>query len=296
MCSAAALLVPVLLLAGCPKPTPSNPTNAGTPTQSFPSSTGKVADDTLKATGTRSLELKIASYNINFGNPHLSAVVDSIRKVDPDVVCLEETTRESEALLTRTFGNDYPHIRFQGHRGEYGAERFGILSRLPVNSYEFVAPEHGLFGFFIADAQFNSRPIRIIAVHLQPILFPNDPGVRDVLSAIGAVEKMHRAEIDAVVEHVKKDVPTIVAGDFNSIATFQAPQKLVESGFLDSFAEVNENPESLPTWHWPTRNGEISLRIDYIFHSKDFRATEINVIKSEASDHYLIFSRLKWRG
>jgi endonuclease/exonuclease/phosphatase (EEP) superfamily protein YafD len=96
------------------------------------------------------------------------------------------------------------------------------------------------------------------------------------------------------LENAIRAVTTIIAGDFNSIATFAAPQTLLKNGFVDSFAECNKNPESLPTWHWPMKNGELSLRVDYIFHSKDFQATETGVIKSDASDHSLIFSRLKW--
>jgi endonuclease/exonuclease/phosphatase family metal-dependent hydrolase len=238
-------------------------------------------------------ELKIASYNINCGNPHLTAIVETIQKADCDLVCLQETTGESEAYLLKMLAKNYPYIRFQGHKGRYGAERFGFLSKLPVIDYQFIPPEHGLFGFCIADVQFNDQFIQVFTVHLQPILFPNDAGIRDMLSAIGSAEKIHSAEIEAVLKYVKKELPAIIAGDFNSVASFEGPRTLLANGFLDSFAEVNDNPESLPTWHWLTKNGELALRIDYIFHSKHFLAVEANVIKSEASDHYLVFIRLK---
>jgi endonuclease/exonuclease/phosphatase (EEP) superfamily protein YafD len=111
---------------------------------------------------------------------------------------------------------------------------------------------------------------------------------------IHSAEKIHSEEIETVLKYVRPKSPTIIAGDFNSIATFISPRTLLAHGLLDSFAETNANPESLPTWHWPTSNREIALRIDYIFHSRHFCALEATSLKSNASDHYLIYSRFAW--
>ena len=92
--------------------------------------------------------------------------------------------------------------------------------------------------------------------------------------------------------HIPKDVASLVVGDFNSCATFQVPVLLTNSGFVDSFAALNENPDSHPTWHWPTKYGEVSLQIDFVFHSRAFRTTESRLIKTEGADHYLLLSKL----
>jgi endonuclease/exonuclease/phosphatase family metal-dependent hydrolase len=196
--------------------------------------------------------------------------------------------------LRDSLGKEYPYASFQGYHGKYKAEGFGFLSRLPLDKFELTPPDQGIFGFYSAELQLDNRAVRIVTVHLQPIsLWKKATGIREALSGVGSAEKVHRSEIEAVLAKIDESVPTIIAGDFNSISTFAAPGALLSKGFADSFAETTKNPESFVTWHWPTGTGEIAFRIDYLFHSKHFQATESNVIKSDASDHYLIFSRLK---
>ena len=55
-----------------------------------------------------------------------------------------------------------------------------------------------------------------------------------------------------------------------------------------------EHPDKLITWQWPTRPLPVSLRIDYIFHSKHFRTQSAKVIDVTGSDHFLVVSDLEW--
>jgi len=66
----------------------------------------------------------------------------------------------------------------------------------------------------------------------------------------------------------------------------------VNHGFIDSFAAVNENPESHPPWHWPTKYGNAALRIDFVFHTPSVSTIASRVIRTEGSDHYLLLSEL----
>jgi endonuclease/exonuclease/phosphatase family metal-dependent hydrolase len=300
----------ILALSGCSKTSPSgnaNPANPNGNSATPPVAKDKVAIPSSESAGNRAndkpdgkksapAQLKIASYNINWRNADLPALAETIRKADADVVCLQEANKESEKYLEKTLGKVYPYIRFQGNEGKYLAEGFCILSRVPVTAYEFIPPSQGIFGAFAAEIQFGGRAVQIISVHLQPVVFSENTKILEVISAIAAVETKHRGEIDAILKHLDGDIPAVILGDFNSVATFQSLGILKSKGFVDCFAETHENPEAFPSWHWPTQHGEISLRIDYIFHSPDFRSLESNVIKSEVSDHFLIYSRLEWAG
>ena len=144
--------------------------------------------------------------------------------------------------------------------------------------------------------QVGNRTVRVISVHLAPVQFPREGGVLGTLSALQAVEETHRAEIEFLLECLPKDIPVVIVGDFNSISTFAAPTALIGHGLVDSFAAVNQDADTCPTWHWPLKYGEVSLRIDYVFHSQDFRTTASRVIRSNASDHYLLVSELDWSG
>lgn len=196
----------------------------------------------------------------------------------------------------RTLAKEYAHIQFQGHLGMYNAERFGLLSRLPISDVEFLPPNQGLFGSLTAKIRLGNRTVRVISIHLAPFQFPREGGVLGTLSALQAVEETHRAEIEFLLKCLPNDIPVVIVGDFNSISTFAAPTALVGHGLVDSFAAMNQDADTCPTWHWPLKYGEVSLRIDYVFHSQDFRTTASRVIRSNASDHYLLVSELDWSG
>ena len=205
--------------------------------------------------------LRIATYNINFANRRLDAVVDAIRRADADVVWLQETNDESAAVLRREFAGRYPHIRFYGSVRPYAAGGFALLSAFPLKREKFMPAEHGLFGICTVEVQCGRREIQMLCVHLQPVLIPRGGGsVLSVLQAFEAAEQTHRRETAEVLRHVRQDVPVAIVGDFNSGSTSHVPMRLTESGFTDSFAAANESPDDYPTWRWPTQFGHAELR------------------------------------
>lgn len=236
---------------------------------------------------------KIATYNINWGNADLRTMVNTIRQADADVVCLQETNQESERHIRLALKKTYPQIHFRGHRGKLGAKRFGFLSRHPITGRSFVEPKHGLFGTYIAQVRIHGMTLQIANVHLQPVTLPRNAGLRQAMSAFVAAEQTHAKEIAHIFERLQPDLPTIIAGDLNSLSAFQAPSFLRKKGLVDSFAQVHDHPDSQPTWHWRLRNREWSFRLDYVFHSKHLETTESAVIRSRASDHYLLTSVLR---
>jgi len=54
---------------------------------------------TAQTTAVEPSRIRIATYNINWGNPNLEAVVATIRDSKADSVCLQETSQRAEAFL-----------------------------------------------------------------------------------------------------------------------------------------------------------------------------------------------------
>ncbi len=52
-------------------------------------------------------ELRVMTYNVNFGAPAREAAVDAIAEASADVVCLQETTPEWEELLRQRLSERY---------------------------------------------------------------------------------------------------------------------------------------------------------------------------------------------
>jgi endonuclease/exonuclease/phosphatase family metal-dependent hydrolase len=237
----------------------------------------------------------VATYTVNWGNVNLRETVEVIRKAEAGLVLLQETNADSEAWLRRHLRGDFPHMLFRGDRGRYPAERLGLLSKSPVTGLKFLPPKHGLFGTWIGRAALGGREVQIVNVHLEPAYFQRGEGLLDAMKVYQRLEDTHGREIRAIHEALAADVPTILAGDLNSLSTFAAPKFLADKGFTDSFASVNENADQQPTWRWPVGRGELSLRLDYLFHTRHFRTLESRIVQSNASDHHLVVSRLEWR-
>ena len=242
------------------------------------------------------MPLRIATYNINWGNVGLPAVVEAIRESDADVVCLQETNAESARFIRQTLSRTYPVIRFYGSVQKYRAAGFGLLSRIPLLSETFLEADGGLFGSCLLELDHMGGAVQVVNVHLQPVIFDRQRGENGLLAVKDALldaEAVHKKEIEHILPHLETDRPSIIVGDFNSLSSFQSPTILRERGYVDSFASVTANADTHPTWHWPTKLGNVSLRIDYIFHSPHWQTAESRVVATEGSDHYLVVSTLE---
>ena len=235
---------------------------------------------------------RIATFNINYANTRGDQVLEAISEASPDILCLQETTLQSEGWLRKQLADSYPEFPSVGHEGKYYAERFGFASKHKPAEVGYHPPKSGLFGFYEATYTLHDRKVRIVNVHLSPFGIPRGAGLTDALAAISKTEAKHSTEIDAILDSIDPETPTVICGDFNSLSTFKAPSSLVEHGFIDSFASLHDNPDQHVTWHWPSRPIPLRFRIDYIFHSKHFRTTESAVIEKQGSDHFMVVSEL----
>ncbi|MFU7559408.1 endonuclease/exonuclease/phosphatase family protein [Roseiconus sp. JC912] len=238
---------------------------------------------------------RIATYNLNWGNRRGDQVLDAISKAKPDLVCFQESTQQSERFLQDKLAEDFPHFASVGHQGRYAAERFSFASKLPLSDVRFIPPSAGLFGFCTANIVVGDVPVQIINVHLTPVVLKRGDRVAAAMLALSDAEAKHEVEIAAISTVLDPTRPSIVLGDFNSISTFVAPRTLTNMGLVDSFAAVTTDADAKPTWTWPTRPLPISLRIDYIFHTKHFSTIASSIVQREGSDHSLVVSELSLR-
>lgn len=236
--------------------------------------------------------IRLATYNLNWGNRRGDQVLDAIRIAKPDVICFQETTKQSEGFLRSRLRDDYPFFHAAGHEGRFAAERFAIASKVELNNIRFSVPSAGLFGFQSAEVSIEGTKIQIFNVHLSPVVIRRDQGLSAFLNVLSATEEEHSLEMDELTKQLNLEIPSIVAGDFNSISTSIAQKKLQELGFRDSFATLYKDADSHSTWTWPTRPIPLRLRIDYVFASKHFKTISCQVVTREGSDHSLVVSEL----
>ena len=237
--------------------------------------------------------VRVATFNVNYANRLGDEVLDAIAESKADILCLQETTGQSEGFLRKHLAATYPEFHSVGHQGHYYAERFVFASKTKPRDVVFVPPQDGLFGFYCATFLCGGTDVRVINVHLTPFGVPREATILEGMAAIAATESKHVGEMAGILKAVDDSLPTIIAGDFNSLSSFQAPTILVESGFVDSFASIHVDADKHPTWHWPTRPLPLKLRIDYIFHSKHFQTVDSTIVRRNGSDHFLLVSGLR---
>ena len=218
------------------------------------------------------------------------ALAATIGKSEADLVCLQEVNRGCEEALRKKLGKTYPHMIFKYGRKYNG---FAFLSKRKLENLRLLKPVE-FFNTWIVETQLAGRRLQVANVHLHALSPKKQGGLMGVLKAFQRTEEIRAREIVNIHKHLKKDLPAILAGDLNSPESFAAPGFLKSKGFLDSFASVTEDPNSHITWHWKRRGQKLGFRIDYIFHPKSMRTLESRVLKSAASDHYLLVSRLEW--
>lgn len=237
--------------------------------------------------------LRVATFNINWGNLDLPDIERTLREAAADLVFIQECNAKSESFFRRRLRKLYPHMKFRGDRGRYGAERFGFLSNRKLTDLRFTPARHGLFGIYQASLRLDDQQVQLINVHLSPFVIPRNATAAQAMTALARVEGIHQQETQQLVGLIDRNTPTLVCGDFNSLSTFTAPQRLTRLDFIDSFASVTEQPNMTPTWRWPVGRLKIQFRIDYIFHSPHFRTTKSRVINTTGSDHSVVVSELQ---
>ncbi|MBA3499421.1 MAG: hypothetical protein H0T65_03555, partial [Deltaproteobacteria bacterium] len=85
--------------------------------------------------------LRVMTYNMNFGVAGDRSGVDAITGAAPDIVVLQETNAEWEAVLRGKF----PHERFQGPKTAWPAGGLGVMSKWPIKSVDELLSDGGPF-------------------------------------------------------------------------------------------------------------------------------------------------------
>lgn len=102
----------------------------------------------LQPSGASAQGVQIATFNLNWGNRRGDQVLEAIAAANADILCLQETTPQSEQFLSERLADRYPEFHAVGHAGKYRAERFVFASKLPPQKLRFHPPVDGLFGFY----------------------------------------------------------------------------------------------------------------------------------------------------
>jgi exodeoxyribonuclease-3 len=221
--------------------------------------------------------MKIISYNINGIRAAIKKnVVDWIKSVDADVICLQEVKAEISQIDTGIFEQlGYQHI-YWNPAVKKGYSGVAVLSRLPGSEvkYGIDNPKYDIEGRAVA--------IDIGDINILNVYMPS--------GSSGEERQQYKyewlADFASYVENYRKSKPNLViCGDYNichqaidihnpvsnkNSSGFLPEERawmssFLDSGFTDAFRHLDPSPHKY-TW-WSNRSGarqkNLGWRIDY---------------------------------
>ena len=214
--------------------------------------------------------IRIASYNVNYGQPGHPRTLAAIRDLDVDALFLQETTPAWERALGVLA---YPHARFRHWRpGRAGGH--GLLARCAVAADEVLDAPTGWFPAW--RVVLGAPRLQILAVHLRPFFSVG----RGFHRSFFATHEVRRLEIETYIARLDLALPTVVLGDFNE-TDGPALALLRARGFRQA-------PPPGPTWRfWRWRRA-----FDHLFCGPGVELVDAAVVAAGASDHLPVTARV----
>lgn len=256
--------------------------------------------------------MKIASWNVNSVKARLPTVIEVLKEIDCDVICLQELKCETEAF-------PYMEIEELGYQVEaHGQKTYNgvaILSRFPMEDVVRGLPDFDDDQSRYIEATIGGDdPVRIASIYL-----PNGnpfPGEKFEYKLRWMESLQSRAS-----DLLEWEMPVVLAGDYNVIPHDEdcwdpkawaddalaqpesraAFQRLQWMGYTESFAAVEGRSHAYTFWDyqrgaWQKDHG---IRIDHLLTSPEAsdRLESVSIYKdarakTKPSDHVPIICQL----
>ena len=263
-------------------------------------------------------ELKVLAWNIwHGGREHgsqvgVQRVIDVIRGIDPDVICMIETYG-SGPQIADAFGYHF-YLR---------SSNLSIMSKFPFDGFIDVFRPFNCGGVYLDIGDGRNVAVVNTWLHYLPdyrkAMRDDQAPAEEIFVNEGETRYTEIMEILDELKPVIRDannIPLIMAGDFNTpshldftkqladkhwgyILEWPVTREIEQSGLKDSFREIHPDPG---TNYGGTQPSDIfdtfHFRIDYIFYrGKDLIPVDSRVIRTHPvkfpSDHNAVFTIFK---
>lgn len=218
--------------------------------------------------------LRLASANMLLDNQDVRGFAADLRRLQPDVLLLQEITPWNLAELKSSGLLDtYPHQVLDPREGVHGSI---IASRLPLR-------DGGAFyvaGWPMTEAQVitDAGPVRVINVHAVAPLAAERIGLwEDQLAELGTLRPPTGGHL-------------IMAGDFNATRQNSAFAQILGPDLRDAYVQAGRGLGNT----WPSDRTLIPglMRIDHLLISERVQVTSIRTAQTRGSDHRALIAQL----
>jgi endonuclease/exonuclease/phosphatase (EEP) superfamily protein YafD len=224
------------------------------------------------ADATAGRPLKVLTVNLLFGKADAQAVIDLVRRLDPDVLSTQELTTggvdELDALGLKTL------MPYRMLEDEWNASGSGIYSKHPLEPIPGLIPPVGHNMPAARVSLPGGAPVELVDVHPYPPMGP------DVANWTRALDALPPASADTV---------RVLAGDFNASLDHAALRRVLARGYKDAADQVGAG--LIPTWPANRRLPPI-ITIDHVLVDQRVGVKDVSVLTVPGTDHRAVFAEL----
>ncbi|QDT07208.1 Endonuclease/Exonuclease/phosphatase family protein [Rubripirellula lacrimiformis] len=215
--------------------------------------------------------LRIVSMNVLQENENAQAVIDIVRRQQPDLLVLcEVNDRWMDDL--ESLDDQFAFVKKHPLENKYGIALYTNLEVLSCRVRGLVKDDIPSIDASVRLR--NGQPVRVFAIH------PNPPRP-------GESTAKRDAELVLVGREVADDQSAIVLGDMNDVGWSRTTDLFQEvSGMLDP-REGRGFFSTFDATSWFMR-----YPLDYLFHSDDFRVVQLQTLEPIGSDHFPLMIEL----
>ncbi len=227
--------------------------------------------------------IRVLTYNIHQGldadgRMNLEGIIGEIKKLNPDIVCLQEVNRAQvsnglvDCLMPISYALGMPCVFGANHNdGQYGN---AILTRYPVRDWDNLR--------FFNNSTETRGTLHAVIKTKQPNDMGSDLNVFVThLDHISGPSNVRGKQVREVIEFWSKRPRSIIAGDLNAEPDTDEMKPFYAEELKDALEPFGK--KYVKTF-WEGY-GEQAMKLDYIFISKDLNAVEVIIEDSRASDH-----------
>lgn len=231
------------------------------------------------------IPIRVMTYNIHEASAGAEKVAEVIRRLEPDVVCLQEARPPA--------GSPDPVAVLKELLPGWHVARHGevaIFSRHPIRAHQGQnAPLNPGRAFLRAELSVQGRRLSLIAVHLTTAAHPGrllrNPG--PTADQLRATARVRAAQVDTLLAMAEAlPAPRVIAGDFNTPPRGRLYRRLTRH-HRDAFDAAGRG------FGHTFRTDRPVLRIDHILTTPDLRVDGCFVPRESVSDHLPLVADLR---
>ncbi len=213
--------------------------------------------------------------NVLSSNRHYQSLLNEVQSHRPDFIILLEFSPAWQKAL-KPLDKHYPFQKLIPRNDNFG---MALYSKFPLSNISVEDFAQNDIPSIHANAQIFQQELRIIATHPLP----------PMNAAMAEQQKKHLEQLATFITK-NKNLPTLLAGDFNSTPWSPLYKKLITTTRLTN---TRQGHGLYPSW--PTTLGFSALQIplDHVLLSSNIQTHSIKRLDTIGSDHYPIYVEFK---